>query len=88
MVQTTRIELELIDLVIHGQLYEIALVYRIRRIISCRRIFGNSLIITEVSFFPRFGNFRQPYDVATFQKHNEVFNKLKRMLRFLNLGYF
>ena len=52
-----RIELEVIDLAKHVQLYEIALVYRIRRIISCRRIFGNSLKITEVSNFPPFGNF-------------------------------
>ena len=84
----TIIELELIDLVIHGQLYEIALVYRIRRIISCHRIFGNFLKITEVSYFPPFGNFWQPYDVSIFQQHNEVFNKLKGTLRFLILGYF
>ena len=53
----TRIELESIDLEKHGQLHEVSLVYRIRRIISCRRIFGNFLKITEVSYFPPFGNF-------------------------------
>ena len=84
----TRIEPELIDLEKHGQLHEVSLVCKISKLIFCRRIFGNSLKITEVSFFPPFGNFRQPYDVATFQKHNEVFNKLKRTLVFLTLGYF
>ena len=84
----TRIELELIDLAKHMQLHEISLICKISKLIFCRRIFRNFHKINEVSFFPRFGNFRQPYDVATFQQHNEVLNKLKRMLRFLNFGYF
>ena len=84
----TRIELELIDLAKHMQLREISLVLKISKLILCRRIFGNFLKINEVSNFPRFDNFGQPYDDATFQQHNEVFNKLKRMLRFLNFGYF
>ena len=84
----TRIEPELIDLEKHGQLHEVSLVCKISKLIFCRRIFGNYHKINEVSFFPRFGNFRQPYDVATFQQHNEVFNKLKRTLVFLALGYF
>ena len=52
----TRIELELIDLEKHVQLYEISLVCKIRKLISCRRIFGNFHKINEVSYFPRFGN--------------------------------
>ena len=70
------------------QLYEITLVLNISKLIFCRRIFGNCHKITEVSYFPPFGNFWQPYDVSIFQQHNEVFNKLKGTLRFLILGYF
>ncbi len=82
-----KIKLESIDLAKHGQLHEVSLVLKIREIIFCRRIFGNFHKINEVSNFPRFDNFGQPYDDATFQQHNEVFNKLKRMLRFLTFGY-
>ena len=84
----TRIEPELIDLAKHRQLHEISLVLKIRKLIFCRRIFGNYHKIKEVSYIPPFDNFGQPYDVAIFQQPNEVFNNLKGRLRFLSLGYF
>ena len=88
VVQTTRIELELIDLEKHVQLHEISLVCKISKLIFVVAFLEISIKLMKFLIFHVLATFGQPYDVATFQQHNEVFNKLKGTLRFLTLGYF
>ena len=83
-----KIKLEPIDLAKHLQLHEISLVCKISKLIFVVAFLEISLKLMKFLIFHLLTTSGQPYDVATFQQLNEVFNKLKGTLRFLTFGYF